>query len=356
MLRRLGAVQLDTISVLARSHELVAYARHGAIPRASIEAAYWGPTSATFEYWSHAACVLPLAEWPSYEFRRRSFRARGRRWHHLEDAAASCADVVARLRAEGPLTARRLGGAKKGGTWWDWSEIKIAAEWLLDTGELVCRERRGFQRVYDLTERAIPTGLADLKWSDEECAVRLVESAGQALGVATLHDLAVHKGLPTKLAQQVISDTDLEPVVVQGWERPAFISPPAADVLNRRVRSRNVLISPFDSLAWDRARTERLFGFQHRLEAYVPRHKRLYGYFAMPVLGANKLVGLVDPGRRGHTLVAKQITLQTRDAARIVAAALVEAASWVNCDEVAIERVEPVERTSEVKALVAERC
>jgi uncharacterized protein len=187
-------------------------------------------------------------------------------------------------------------------------------------------------------------------------AVRLVESAGQALGVATLHDLAVHKGLPTKLAQQVISDTDLEPVVVQGWERPAFISPPAADVLNRRVRSRNVLISPFDSLAWDRARTERLFGFQHRLEAYVPRHKRLYGYFAMPVLGANKLVGLVDPGRRGHTLVAKQITLQTRDAARIVAAALVEAASWVNCDEVAIERVEPVERTSEVKALVAERC
>ena len=355
MLRRLGAVQLDTISVLARSHELVAYARLGAIPRAAIEAAYWGPTSATFEYWSHAACVLPLEEWPSYEFRRRAFRARGRRWHRLEDAAASCADVVARLRAEGPLTARQLGGAKKGGTWWDWSEIKIAAEWLLDTGELVCRERRGFQRVYDLTERAIPTDLSNMKWSDEECAVRLVESAGRALGVATVHDLAVHKGLPTKLVQQVMSDSVLEPVAVQGWERPAFMSPTAADVLNRRVRSRNVLISPFDSLAWDRARTERLFGFQHRLEAYVPRHKRLYGYFAMPVLGANKLVALVDPGRRGHTLVAKQITLQTRDAGRIVAAALVEAASWVNCDEVTVERVEPVERTSEVKALVAER-
>jgi uncharacterized protein YcaQ len=143
--------------------------------------------------------------------------------------------------------------------------------------------------------------------------------------------------------------------VVQGWERPAFVSPSAADVLNRRVRSRSVLISPFDSLAWDRARTERLFGFQHRLEAYVPRDKRQYGYFAMPVLGANKLVGLVDPGRRGRTLVAKQVTLQTRDAARIVAAALIEAASWVHCDEVAIERVDPVERTSEVKALVAER-
>jgi uncharacterized protein YcaQ len=98
-----------------------------------------------------------------------------------------------------------------------------------------------------------------------------------------------------------------------------------------------------------------VFGFAHRLEAYVPRAKRQYGYFAMPVFGANKLVGLVDPGRRGHTLVAKQISLQTKDAPRHVAAALVEAASWVRCHEIAIERVDPVERTSEVEALVAER-
>jgi hypothetical protein len=106
-------------------------------------------------------------------------------------------------------------------------------------------------------------------------------------------------------------------------------------------------------LTWDRPRTERLFGFHHRLEAYVPRHKRQFGYFAMPVLGKNKLVGLVDPGRRGQTFVAKQITLRTRDAARIVGAALVEAASWVNCHEIVIERVDPIERTSEVEASVA---
>jgi uncharacterized protein len=351
--RRLGGVQLDTIAVLARSHELVAYARHGAIPRPSIEGAYWGPESLTFEYWSHAACVLPLEDWPSYEFRRRAFRARGRRWHHLEDGAASCAGVVARLRNEGPLTARELGGAKKGGTWWDWSEIKIAAEWLLDTGQLVCRERRGFQRVYDLTDRAIPAELAQVELTDEECAVRLVQAAGRSLGVATVGDLAVYKGLPVKLVQRVLSDTDLEPVSVQGWERPAFIAPGAADVLTRRVKTRSLLLSPFDSLTWDRARTQRVFGFHHRLEAYVPRDKRQYGYFAMPVLGGNKLVGLVDPGRRGRTLVAKQITLHTRTAARRVATALVEAASWVGCDDVDIGRVEPVERTSEVKALVA---
>jgi uncharacterized protein YcaQ len=353
-LRRLGGVQLDTISVLARSHELVAYARHGAIPRASIDAAYWGPTSATFEYWSHAACVLPLEEWPLYEFKRRAFRARGRRWHHLEDAAGSCAGVVARLRNEGPLTARELGGAKKGGTWWDWSEIKIAAEWLLDTGELVCRERRGFQRVYDLAERAIPAELAEVAWSDEECVRRLVQAAGRSLGVATARDLAVYKGLPATLVQRALPESDLEPVLVQGWGRQAFLAPGATDVLTRRVRSRNLLVSPFDSLTWDRARTQRVFGFAHRLEAYVPRHLRQHGYFAMPVLGANSLVGLVDPGRRGHTLVAKQITLRTRGAGRSVAAALVEAASWVGCSDIVIERVDPVERTSEVEALVAD--
>jgi len=353
-LRQLGGVQLDTISVLARSHELVAYARHGPLPRGAIEEAYWGPSSETFEYWSHAACILPLEDWPLYAITRRARLARGRRWHLLENEAASCADVVARLGAEGPLTARQLGGAKKGGVWWDWSEVKIAAEWLLDTGVLVCRQRQGFQRVYDLAERAIPAALAQQERSDDECAVALVESAGRSLGVATAADLAVYKGLPTAVVLRVLGHTDLVPVTVEGWSKPAFAAPGATEVLNRKVRGRSLLISPFDSLAWDRARTARLFGFQHRLEAYVPRHKRVHGYFAMPVLGGTKLVGLVDPGRRGRTLVAKQVSLQTKDAARHVAAALVEAAAWVNSDDVVIERVEPAERTKELAALVAE--
>jgi uncharacterized protein YcaQ len=353
-LRQLGGVQLDTISVLARSHELVAYARHGPIRRATIEEAYWGPSSATFEYWSHAACILPLEDWPLYAITRRARLARGRRWHLLENEAASCADVLARLGAEGPLTARQLGGAKKGGVWWDWSEIKIAAEWLLDTGVLVCRQRRGFQRVYDLAERAIPAALAQQERSDDECALALVEAAGRSLGVATAADLAVYKGLPTALVLRVLGDTDLVPVTVEGWSKPAFAAPGATEVLDRRVRGRSLLISPFDSLVWDRARTVRLFGFEHRLEAYVPRHKRVHGYFAMPVLGGTTFVGLVDPGRRGRALVAKQVTLQTRDAARHVAAALMEAAAWMGSDDVVIERVEPSERTKELAALVAE--
>jgi len=354
MVRRLGAVQLDTISVLARSHELVAYARHGPIARERIERAYWGKGSATFEYWSHAACVLPLEDWPLYEFKRRAQRVKGRSWHTLENADKSCADVVAQLQARGPLTARQLGGAKRGGVWWVWTETKIAAERLLDTGVLVCRERRGFQRVYDLAERAIPTELAAQDLTDEECAHRLVGSACGVLGVATEADLAMYHGVPRRLVRQVLGATDLVPIRVQGWDQPAFAAPAALDVLGRRLTGRSLLISPFDSLIWYRERAERLFGIRHRLEAYVPRHKRLYGYFAMPVLAGTKFVGLVDPGRVGDTLVAKHVTLQTRDAPRHVARALTEAASWVGSDAISVRRVDPVERRPELESCLAE--
>src|SRR5690606_18517137 len=111
VLRSLGAVQLDTISVLARSHELVPYARLGAVGREAVESAYWSG-GRSFEYWSHAACVLPVEEWPYFAFRRRARRARGHRWHMMEDKQRSCAEVLARLRSDGPLTSTDLGGAK----------------------------------------------------------------------------------------------------------------------------------------------------------------------------------------------------------------------------------------------------
>ncbi|MGD0944003.1 MAG: crosslink repair DNA glycosylase YcaQ family protein [Acidimicrobiales bacterium] len=353
VLGRLRAVQLDTISVLARSHELVTFARLGPIGRARIEEAYWGPASATFEYWSHAACILPLEDWPVYAFKRRALIARGHRWHRLEDPEKSCTYVRDRIRAEGPLSARELGGAKKGGVWWDWSETKIAAEWLLDIGELVCRQRKGFQRVYDLAERAIPAELLGVELSNEACQMRLVEAAGAALGVATASDLAAYHGLTRRQVDQVVAETGLLPASVEGWDQPAYASPGALRVRGRRMRGRAVLVSPFDSLTWYRARTERLFGFRHRLEAYVPRAKRLHGYFSMPVLGGDRLVGLVDPGRVGKTLVAKHVSLDTKDAPVHVAAALVEAAAWVKSDDIVVERVTPATRTSELRVMVA---
>ena len=110
-----------------------------------------------FEYWSHAACVLPIEEWPYYAFRRRALRARGKRWH--QSHRGTCAEVLARLRAEGPLTATQLGGAKNGSSWWDWSDTKIAVEWLLDVGDVICVRREGWRRVYDLPDRVLPGDL-----------------------------------------------------------------------------------------------------------------------------------------------------------------------------------------------------
>ena len=188
MLRRVGAVQLDTISVLARSHELVAYARLGPVARQQIEQAYWHATKpAAFEYWAHAACVLPIEQWPYFAFRRRALRARGVRWHQIHQE--TCDKVLARLRAEGPLTATQLGGAKAGGPWWDWSEVKIAVEWLLDTGEVICVRRTGWRRVYDLPERVLPDGLLGTEPSDLECLTYLAGVAARALGVLTHADL-----------------------------------------------------------------------------------------------------------------------------------------------------------------------
>ena len=354
MLRRLGAVQLDTISVLARSHELVAYARLGAIGRAPVERAYWGKGSATFEFWSHAACVLPLEDWPAYAFKRRHWLSKGKRWHSLEmghhDAVA---EVRARLGAEGPLTANELGGAKRGGPWWDWSETKVAAEWLLDTGEVVCRERRGFQRVYDLAERAVPDELRAREWSDEECAGNLVPAAGRALGVGTEADIAVYHGLPRPLVRSVLASSGLAKVTVKGWDQPGWADPAALASLGKRASGRSVLLSPFDSLIWYRERVERLFGLRHRLEAYTPKAKRRFGYFAMPVLGGTRLVGLVDPGRDGEVFVAKQVTVLDTGGVGHIARAINEAASWVGSSEVAVARVEPTSSRVELLGCLA---
>ena len=350
MLRRLGAVQLDTISVLARSHELVAYARLGAVPRNAIERAYWHPRTATaFEYWSHAACVLPIEEWPWYSFRRRAFRARGMRWHRRNESV--CADVLARLRSEGPLTATQLGGARNGTQWWDWSDAKIAVEWLLDTGEVICARRTGWRRVYDLPERVLDDGALGADPPDAQCQIHLAGVAARALGVVTTADLSDYQRLryggsrPASAlsAAEAALAADLAPVAIADGSGPAVPAwaDRAALATRRTGRHRTTLLSPFDSLLWDRKRTQRMFGFAHSLEAYVPKPKRVHGYYAMPLLAGGKLVGRVDPAREGTTLIARQLTLDKPSAAEPMARALVEAATWVNCDTVKLEQVQP---------------
>ncbi|KQX17323.1 cytoplasmic protein [Streptomyces sp. Root431] len=350
VLRALGQVQLDTISVLARSHELIPYARLGAVGRKPVEDAYWTDAHA-FEYWSHAACVLPIEEWPHFAFRRRAYRDRPH-WHH-DLSAGSYDKVIDQLRSEGPQTATELGGAKNKGEWWDWSDAKIAVERALMHGEVVVVERRGWKRVYDLAERAIPQALLHDELDDAECVRRLVRQAGEALGVGTRADIADYHRIKGEQFDAVVEASGLVPVTVAGWGKPAWADP-AALASEPRGRHRTTLLSPFDSLIWERARTERIFGFTHRLEAYVPKQKRVHGYFAMPVLAGGRLVGRVDPAREGGTLVARQVTLDGPKAVPAVARALREAAEWVGCDAVSVapERVNHPELVPElVRAL-----
>ncbi|HEY5134750.1 MAG TPA: crosslink repair DNA glycosylase YcaQ family protein [Candidatus Nanopelagicales bacterium] len=379
-LRLLGAVQLDTVSVLARSHELVQYARLGAVGRDAVEAAYWGggrsldhpDEPSTFEYWSHAASILPVEEWPLFAFRRRAYHRRGFHWH--KEPTKAIDQVRRQLATEGPLTTAALGGAKKGDEWWDWSDTKIAVEWLLFLGEVVCVRRIGWRRVYDLAERAIPErhrtpapGAA--LWvddegvhgpSDDDCLRTLLLRSVRVCGVGTIGDMVdVHRlasrDLPRSriqaLLRELIDAGLVATVRVEGWPAPAYADPAGLAALaagDLRGRSRTTLLSPFDSLVWHRARTSRLFGFDYTMELYVPQDQRVHGYYTMPVLHNGRLVARVDPKRDKDVLHARQVTFETgrrggvpASAVTGTAAALREAASWVGSTSVALVRVVP---------------
>ena len=362
LLRRLGAIQLDTISVLARSQELVPFARLGAVGRPAVHRAFWepkGPGAArAFEYWAHAACVLPVEDWPLFAFRRRSYRNRNDMWGMTPDHVSVRA-VLDRLAADGPVTTTELGGARKTPGWWEWSDVKQAVEYLLACGDVVCVERRGWRRVYDLPERALPEAALHDELTDRQCHVELLARAGRALGVGTKADLNDYYRLKNVAAfPDVAEEAGLVPVEVEGWGQPAWASAEALEFLEAggRGRHRTTLLSPFDSLIWERARTERMFGLSHRLEAYVPKAKRVHGYYAMPLLHGGELLGRADPAREaakaGDVLIARQASLHSRRAVQPMAKALWEAASWVGCARVRVERVEPAELAEPLRAAV----
>lgn len=354
VLRRCGAVQLDTISVLARSHELVQYARLGPTPRDAIEDAYWGSPARAFEYYAHANCVLPIEAWPYFAFRRRHFAAAMRRG--VLDAKMIDA-VRARLR-EGPATSSDFAEKRPAGGWWSWSDAKRALEFLYIRGEAVVTTRRRWQRVYDLAERVVPKALLRREPDDAECFRYLIGVAGRALGVATRRDLAAHHqlmvlraGRPSnaeELIDDAIAANGLVQVEVEGWDVPAYADPALLASLGAPVQHRTTLLSPFDSLMWERAptpertRSERLFGYRYKIEAYTPKEQRLHGYFTMPLLAGGRIAGHVDPAREvtraDKTLVARNVALHDPSMVPAMASALREAARWVGCDAVRIER------------------
>ncbi len=266
-------------------------------------------------------------------------------------------EVRARLN-DGPITASDVGGARQAAGWWNWSDAKRALEVLYGRGEVVCTMRRNWKRVYDLPERVIPPELLAQQLTPEDCYRALVQIAAEALGIGTRRDIANYFYLlplylgrtldRARLLDDALAESGLVQIDVEGWSEAAFVDPATLNA-GPPGESRTTLLSPFDSLVWDRARTQRMFDYRFSLEAYKPKAQRIHGYFTMPLLSGGRIAGHVDPARDGRTFVARSLSLHDPTALDAMASALREAAAWVNCDDVRIERAKPARVLSELR-------
>jgi hypothetical protein len=296
---RLGLLQLDSVNVVGRAHDLVLYSRLGPHPRRLLaDAAY--RRHELIEAWCHEASLVPASHWPLLGWRRTAMYA-GRWWKgwgeaHQDALAAAEAQVAAR----GPLTAAQMEGPRESrGAWWGWDETKRALEFLFAVGRLGVADRTGatgFERSYDLIDRVVPAEILALpEPPEDEARKQLLQTAARAQGIATTYDLADHhrqsltkvKALVLELAEEGA----LIPVAVEGWKDPAYLHPDAA---RPRRTSAAALVAPFDPIVWNRRRAERLFGFHYRIEIYTPAPKRIHGYYVLPFVWGDRLAGRVD--------------------------------------------------------------
>jgi uncharacterized protein len=347
LVRRLGAVQIDSVNVLVRSHYLPIFSRRGPYRTELLERAAYGDGERTlFEYWGHEASLMPMELYPALRWRMERARNGEGTWKRLQRYAkehGALVDAVrAQIRERGALGASELvDGGKSRGRWWGWSQGKEILEWLFWSGEVTTARRRNFERLYDLTERVLPPAVRSAATPSKPDAQRtLMAVAAQALGVATLRDLRDYFRLPLADARErlheLVEEGILQPVTVEGWKQPAYLHSQA-----RLPRQSNVsaLLSPFDSLIWERQRTERLFDFHFRLEIYTPAHKRRHGYYVLPFLLGERLVARVDlkserkSGRlqvRGGSLEPGVVPKQVVEP---LAARLQDLARWLGLDE-----------------------
>jgi uncharacterized protein YcaQ len=304
----------DSVNVLTRSQYLPVFSRLGPYDRALLERlAYRAPRRA-FEYWGHEASILPMELYPLFRWRMRRAYDGEAVWSTVARVWREQPSLVRRVRQEiaqrGPMAASDFSAdvRERSGSWWGWNDTKRALEFLFWCGELATRTRRGtFERVYDLAERVIPREMLAERVEEEEAHARLVEIAARAYGVATESDLRDYFRLPAASARRAIAQLVERGVLglarVEGWTQRAFVHAQARTP--RRIEA-SALLSPFDSLVWNRERTKRLFDFHYRIEIYTPAHKRVHGYYVLPYLVDDALVARVDlkaDRARGNLLV-----------------------------------------------------
>jgi uncharacterized protein YcaQ len=345
---RLAVVQIDSVNVLSRSHYLPAFSRLGPYPRAALDSLS-NQRHDVFEYWAHEASYLPVRLHPYLRWRMAA--AEQHAWGNMvrlqRERPEFVSEVLDRVRDDGPVKASQLLEPRpdRPGSMWNWHDGKVALEWLFFTGALTARARTaGFERIYDLTERVLPRHVVQAPTPDRADAVReLVRTAARALGVATEIDLRDYFRLSPPDARTAIAELveagDLLPVEVAGWDRPAWLDPQARRP--RWVRAR-ALLTPFDSLVWERPRVERIFGFRYRLEIYTPAVKRVHGYYVLPFLLGDQLVARVDlkADRQAGVLRVQAAFAEPGVDVAVVAAELADElrlmADWMELDDVAV--------------------
>lgn len=358
MIRRMGALQIDTIHVVARSPYFVLWSRLGEYDPLWLEELL--AEGAIFEYWSHEACFLPVEDYPLY--RRSMLEAEAMGWKYSADWVKAHRKEIEKLkehiREHGAVRAadfERTDG--KAGGWWEWKTEKRALEMLFTAGELMIARRRNFQRVYDLRERVLP-GWDDARLpSAEEVRRELSLKAVRALGVTKARWVADYfrtNMRETLVAVQALADEGaLVRVEVEGWDEPALVHPDNLRLLKlaqsgRLVMEHTTLLSPFDPVVWDRARARFMFGFDYKLECYTPEAKRRYGYFTLPILRRGELAGRLDAKahRRDSLFEVKSLHLEpgvkeSDELIEDIAEALKECARWHRTSEIAVRQSDP---------------
>jgi uncharacterized protein YcaQ len=349
IVHRLGAVQIDSVNVLVRSHYLPIYSRCGSYAPELLERAAYDGSRCVFEYWGHEASFLPLELFPLFRWRMDRARNGEGTWKRLRRYATSHQDLVTaaleQIRERGALGASELADSGKSkGSWWGWSQGKEILEWLFWIGDVTTARRRNFERLYDLTERVIPQRVRNVSTPAPEQARReLMDVSARALGVATARDLRDYFRLPAQDAAlriaELVEEGTLQPVSVEGWKQQAYLH---KDAVCPRRADVSALLSPFDSLIWERQRTERLFDFHFRLEIYTPIHKRLHGYYVLPFLLGDRLVGRVDlkanrqEGRLEVRGGSAERGVRVGQVAEPLTAELAQLARWLKLDGVAV--------------------
>ena len=369
--RRMAVLQIDSISVVARSPYLVLWSRLGPYePRWLDELLAEGKL---FEYWSHAACFLPIEDYSLYRRLMLEGREKTRSW--FEAHPQEVERVLAQVREWGAVRSAEFERADgRGGGWWDWKPEKRALEHLFAAGELmISRRDPNFHRVYDLRERVLERALPG--WEDalapthEEVRRVFALKAVRALGVVVARWVPDYFRTPKKgvagLLDELVGEGKLLRARIAGWDEPAYVHLDNAGLAERVLSggllpSSTTLLSPFDPVVWDRARASELFGFEYRIEVYTPAARRRYGYYSLPILHRGALVGRLDAKahrKRGvfevKTLHLEPGVLVTEDLVAGLAGALHECAGWHRTPEILVRRSDPPELTRRLPAAVA---